>query len=209
MVFLRSLKPSNESAPIIDAGAYFLRPAQVSDFDQWSSLRNESRDHLVPWEPTWPRDDLTRLAFRHRVKRAQQDIKSDSNYPLLIFRTEDEVLQGGITIGNIKRGVTQLCSLGYWAGAKHASKGMMTRAVAAATAYAFNELRLNRVEAACLPANAASIRVLEKNGFQKEGFLRRYLCINGQWQDHLLYAILHSDPRLIPDAGGKRSGVSG
>jgi ribosomal-protein-alanine N-acetyltransferase len=102
-------------------------------------------------------------------------------------------LLGGITIGGIRRGVAQAASLGYWMGAPHAGKGRMTRAVAAAVAFGFSTLRLHRLEAACIPSNVASATLLERNGFQREGFARAYLCINGAWRDHCLFARLESD----------------
>ena len=71
----------------------------------------------------------------------------------------------------------------------------MTAAVRALVPAAFDVLRLHRVEAACIPTNLASVRLLEKTGFRREGYARSYLCINGTWQDHLLYARLQSDPR--------------
>jgi ribosomal-protein-alanine N-acetyltransferase len=71
----------------------------------------------------------------------------------------------------------------------------MTAAVRALVPVAFDVLRLHRLEAACIPTNLASIRLLEKAGFRREGYARAYLCINGTWQDHLLYARLQSDPK--------------
>jgi [ribosomal protein S5]-alanine N-acetyltransferase len=79
-------------------------------------------------------------------------------------------------------------------GAPHARKGYMTAAVSALLPFAFATLRLHRVEAACIPSNAASIRLLEKTGFRREGYARQYLCIDGIWQDHLLFARLRDDP---------------
>ena len=113
--------------------------------------------------------------------------------PFFIFRKSDNVLVGGLTLANIRRGFAQAGSLGYWMGAPFARQGLMTAAVRAVIPFAFGTLRLHRVEAACIPANAASVRLLEKTGFQREGFARQYLCINGVWQDHLLYARLRSD----------------
>ena len=86
-------------------------------------------------------------------------------------------------------------SLGYWVGEPYAKQGFMTRAVKALVPAAFDLLRLHRIEAACIPTNIASVKLLEKTGFQREGYARQYLCINGIWQDHLLYAQLRSDPR--------------
>ena len=98
-------------------------------------------------------------------------------------------------LANIRRGVAQSASLGYWVGVSHAQRGYMTGALRALIPAAFEVLRLHRLEAACIPSNVASIRLLEKTGFQREGFAREYLCINGTWQDHLLYARLCVDAR--------------
>jgi ribosomal-protein-alanine N-acetyltransferase len=105
----------------------------------------------------------------------------------------DEILLGGLTLSNIRHGCAQAGSLGYWMGAPYSHRGFMTAAVSALIPFAFGTLRLHRIEAACIPTNAASIRLLEKTGFRREGFARQYLCIDGVWQDHLLYARLRDD----------------
>jgi ribosomal-protein-alanine N-acetyltransferase len=167
----------------------------MGDFPAWAALREESRSFLTPWEPTWPLDDLTRSSFRRRIRRYIQDIREDSAYPFFIFRTDDNAFLGGITLSNVRRGVTQSTSLGYWIGETYSRQGLMTAAVSAMVPFVFDQLRLHRLEAACLPSNAASIRLLENVGFAREGFARRYLRINGVWQDHFLYAMLSEDPR--------------
>jgi ribosomal-protein-alanine N-acetyltransferase len=101
---------------------------------------------------------------------------------------------GGLTLANIRRGCAQAGSLGYWMGAPYARRGYMTAAVAAIIPFAFATLKLHRIEAACIPGNIASIRLLEKTGFQREGFARQYLCIDGVWQDHLLFARIREEP---------------
>jgi ribosomal-protein-alanine N-acetyltransferase len=193
MVFLRSV--SADTGPAIHGNGVHLRTPQMSDHSAWAALREESRAFLTPWEPTWPLDDLTRAAFRRRVRRYLQDIREDSAYPFFVFRNVDNAFLGGITLSNVRRGVTQSASLGYWIGADYARQGYMTSAVAASVTFVFEQLRLHRLEAACLPSNVASIRLLEKVGFTREGFARRYLRINGVWQDHFLYAMLSEDPR--------------
>ena len=192
MAFLRSVNPI-ETGPVIHAGQVYLRVPQMPDFSAWSALRALSREFLVPWEPTWPSDDLTRGAFRRRVRRYVRDIREDQAYPFFIFSTSDDALVGGLTLSNIRRGVSQACSLGYWVGAPHARQGHMSRAVAAAVPFVFDTLKLHRLEAACLPSNLASIALLRKCGFTEEGYARRYLKINGIWQDHLLFAVLAED----------------
>ena len=111
-----------------------------------------------------------------------------------LSRAAAHVLRGGLSLPYVRRGVAQACSLGYWMGEAFAGQGYMTEGVRTVLPFAFANLRLHRVEAACLPNNAASIRLLEKAGFRREGYARRYLCINGAWRDHLL------SPRLAEDA---------
>jgi ribosomal-protein-alanine N-acetyltransferase len=193
MAFFRTVS-SNETLPAIAGAGVTLRVPQGGDYAEWAALRESSRDFLVPWEPTWPADDLTRGAFRRRLRRYAEDLRNDLAYAFLIFRSEDDALVGGLTLANIRRGVAQAGSIGYWTGAPFARKGHMTAAMRALVPFCFGTLRLHRLEAACIPGNTASVRLLEKTGFQREGYARNYLCINGVWQDHLLYARLKDDP---------------
>jgi ribosomal-protein-alanine N-acetyltransferase len=184
---------SPEPLPPIAGDGVVLRTPQVTDFAAWSALREASRDFLTPWEPTWPSDDLTRAAFRQRMRRYAEDQRTDQAYPFFVFCKDNNVLVGGLVLASIRRGVAQAGSLGYWIGARYARCGYMTAALRALVPAAFEVLRLHRLEAACIPTNVASTRLLEKVGFQREGYAREYLCINGTWQDHLLYARLRVD----------------
>lgn len=192
MALFRLYPPSHPAVLIRGEGIY-LRPPEMRDFEAWVELRAQSRAFLTPWEPTWPADDLTYGSFRRRVRRNHQEIVNDEAYPFLIFR-DDDVLAGGLTLGQIKRGVVQAGTLGYWIGEPHARRGLMSAAVEAVTGYAFATLRLHRIEASCLPHNEASLKLLERRGFTREGYARAYLRINGIWQDHLLYGLLETDP---------------
>jgi ribosomal-protein-alanine N-acetyltransferase len=193
MAFFRTVSFS-ENMPAIAGDGVVLRIPQMADYAEWSALREASREFLTPWEPTWPADDLTRASFRRRIKRYSEDQRADLAYAFFVFRREDDILVGGLTLANVRRGCAQTGSLGYWMGAAHARRGHMTAAVRAVLPFAFATLRLHRIEAACIPGNIASIRLLEKTGFQREGYARRYLCIDGVWHDHLLYARLGDDP---------------
>jgi ribosomal-protein-alanine N-acetyltransferase len=194
MAFFRTINFA-EPLPSIEGDGVVLRTPQMTDFGEWSALRETSRDFLTPWEPTWPSDDLTRSAFRRRIRRYVEDLRSDQGYAFLIARSSDGALVGGVTLANIRRGVAQAGSLGYWMGLPFIRQGYMTAAVRAIIPFAFATLRLHRLEAACIPTNAASIRLLENTGFAREGYAREYLCINGTWQDHLLYARLKDAPQ--------------
>jgi ribosomal-protein-alanine N-acetyltransferase len=189
MAFFRTINFS-EPLPCVAGAGVVLRTPQMTDYNEWAALREKSRAFLVPWEPTWPEDDLSRSAFRRRIKRYVEDLRSDQGYAFLIVRNADNALVGGLTIANIRRGVAQAGSLGYWMGEPFARQGYMTAAVRAVVPFAFATLRLHRLEAACIPTNAGSIRLLENTGFVREGYAREYLCIDGAWQDHLLYARL-------------------
>lgn len=194
MAFLRSISRP-EVAPVVIGDGLYLRAPQLADYAEWASLRERSRDFLVPWEPTWPADDLTRSSFRRRIKRYIREVRDDHAYPFFIFREDDGALLGGCTLSNVNRGVQQSCTLGYWAGEIHAGRGYITKAVRALVPYVFEELRLHRLQAACLLENERSKAVLRRCGFREEGYARGYLRINGVWRDHVLFAMLRDDPR--------------
>ena len=188
--------PTSGPAALVPRGhGLLLRAPQMSDFPQWAQLREMSRAYLTPWEPIWPSDDLTRAGFRRRLRRYAEDVASDRSYPFIVFRESDGTMVGGITLANVRRGIVQAGTIGYWVGEPHAHRGHMTTALRVLLPTLFGELNLHRIEAACIPSNAPSIRVLEKCGFSREGLARRYLCINGVWQDHLLFGLLHEDFR--------------
>ncbi len=121
--------------------------------------------------------------------------RNDQGYGLFLFSTASDELVGGVNLSNVRRGVAQTASLGYWMSAAQANKGMMGEALSALLPHAFDRLGLHRIEAACLPHNKASRALLAKLGFREEGYAVKYLKINGIWQDHVLYALLSDDYR--------------
>jgi ribosomal-protein-alanine N-acetyltransferase len=196
MAFMRGLTFPGGQQPVIKGDAVYLRYPRMADYLQWSKLRHESRAFLSPWEPIWATDELTRGAFRRRLKRYARETRHDSAYAFFVFRSEDNALLGGCTLSNVRRGVTQCCALGYWVGERFARQGYMNRAVRALIPFIFRTLGLHRIEAACLPANGPSQHLLEKAGFRREGVALRYLQINGDWQDHVLFALLAEEAQL-------------
>lgn len=174
----------------------YLCPPRMADWKKWAALREESRGFLVPWEPTWPHDALSRQSFRRRLKAYNQEWRRGTGFSFLVYRLSDRALMGGVTLSNVRRGVAQAASMGYWIGEGFARQGYMSEAVSAVVEFAFEELGLHRVEAACLPQNDASRSLLLKVGFRQEGYARQYLRINGKWQDHLLFEMLRDDQRL-------------
>lgn len=178
-----------------------LRLPQHSDFRDWTSLRRESADFLTPWEPAWAEDHLSRKSFTNRVYWAARASTQGSALPLFLVRREDQALLGAITLDNIRRGPAQAGTLGYWIGARHSRQGYMREAIRSIVHHAFTEMDLSRIEAACLPENAASRGALEATGFKYEGVAQSYLQIAGRWRNHVLYANLRGDRRGRTDAG--------
>jgi ribosomal-protein-alanine N-acetyltransferase len=189
MAFLRSPFAA-DPPPSLRDGRIMIRVPEMSDYEQWAALRAASREFLAPWEPVWPANDLTRTAFRSRIRQYWRDIDDDLAYPYFIFDQETGLLVGALTLSNVRRGVAQTATLGYWMGKPFAHQGYMTGAVRLMLEVAFRHLALHRVEAACLPHNQASIALLTKCGFAQEGLARGYLKIAGAWRDHLLFARL-------------------
>ena len=171
----------------------FLRPPKRRDALKWQKLRMSSKSFLVPWEPSWDASSCTRRAYLRYFKNSNYLANMDRAYSFLIFKTDDKTLLGGINIGNVRRGVSQSASLGYWIGEKYSRKGYMKEALKLLIPSLFVDLRLNRIEAATLEENIASKNLLKKIGFKKEGVLRKYLKINGTWRDHILYGLLEND----------------
>ncbi|MBL0935674.1 MAG: GNAT family N-acetyltransferase [Rhizobiaceae bacterium] len=193
--FLRSAMPA------LSGGGVTLRPPRKRDHEEWAHLRQESRGFLEPWEPRWPSDDLDYSAWRQRLRRYNAEAAAGTGHAFLIFETERGRLVGGISVGNIRHGVAQSAQIGYWMGERYAGRGLMQAAMRLALAHSFDTLKLHRLEAACIPDNARSIRVLENAGFRREGLLRSYLRINGVWRDHLLYALIAEEHRARHERG--------
>ena len=173
----------------------FLRPPKRRDALKWQKLRISSKGFLVPWEPSWDASSCTRRAYLRYFKNSNYLANMDRAYSFLIFKIDDKSLLGGINVGNVRRGVAQSASLGYWIGVKYARNGYMKEALKILIPSLFVDLRLNRIEAATLEENIASRNLLKNIGFKKEGVLRKYLKINGSWRDHILYSLLENDFR--------------
>ena len=178
-----------------------LRLPEHRDFREWAKLRHESKAFLSPWEPIWAPDHLSRASFTNRVYWSQRAVKNGKAVPLFVFHKEAGQLVGAITLDNIRRGPSQVGTIGYWVGRQYARQGYMSEAIIAMVAHAFGALDLSRVESACLPDNLASRGVLEKAGFKYEGVAQSYIQINGRWRNHVLYAALRGDRRGRSTAG--------
>lgn len=172
-----------------------LRQPVHGDFQAWSGLRHDSREFLKPWEPTWAEDHLSRKAFANRVYWSTRALKNETALPLFIYRREDNLLVGAITLDHLRRGPSQSGTLGYWTGEEFTRNGYMREAIEAMVYHAFHRMDLSRIEAACLPENKPSRDLLEKCGFKYEGVAQSYLEIDGRWRTHVLYAHIRLDRR--------------
>lgn len=179
----------------IETERMLLRPPQQRDYEHWAKLRRDSREFLTPWEPTWSRDHLTVRSFRNRVAWSERMIRNGEALPLFLTSLADGQVLGGLTLSNIRRQPAQAATMGYWIGQSFAQNGYMSEALSAVRDHAFTHLELSRLEAACLPENLASRRLLERCQFKYEGVAQAYLQINGRWRNHVLYAALRSDRR--------------
>lgn len=169
------------------AGPIEIRPLRAADAPALVALRDRSRAFLAPWEPARPQDFYT-LAFQEAVVAdAARAWEEGRSYRFGVCL--DGALVGGVNLNDVVRGVFQSAHLGYWIDEAHGGRGIATEAVRQAVAFAFGEAGLHRVQAAVIPRNAASIRVLRKAGFREEGLALRYLRIAGVWEDHLLFAV--------------------
>lgn len=181
------------TGPVIEGRGVLLRPPRAADYQPWAELRDLSAAYLQPWEPAWAEDDLTRPAFRRRLSVYAREMELETAWPFFVFAEGGATLVGAVTLSNIRRGVAESGTLGYWIGRPFAGRGHATAAVKAVLTFAFDTLDLHRVEASCLQANLASRRVLQKSGFRQEGEAKAYLKINGAWADHLLFGIVSDD----------------
>lgn len=179
----------------IETERLVLRLPRMSDYPEWLDIRDNGADFLLPWEPSRPRDYIGRKAFRNRVYWSSRAVSEDRALPLFLADRRNDAFMGALTLSNIRRGPAQMANLGYWIGPDFARKGYMSEAVRGLCAYAFEQMELSRIEAACLPENAASRRLLETCGFKYEGVAQSYLQIAGRWRTHVLYANIRSDRR--------------
>lgn len=170
-----------------------LKIPDITYYKEWSALRRDNQEFLTPYEPQWAQNALTLSFYKKRL--ARQKIESDAKRGafFFVFENNTQKLVGGINLNNIQYGAAYHASLGYWLGEEFQGQGYMGEALSLVTSYAFEDLRLKRLNAACLPDNARSVCLLEISGFIEEGFAPKYLQINGVWQDHRLFGLINPD----------------
>lgn len=183
---------------ILEGERIILRHPEAGDYEQWKTVRGRNRLFLKSYEPTWPENCLSADFFARRLRRQQSDWQQDRARHFLIFEKSSGQLLGGININDIKRGVSQNASLGYWLDEDIQGQGLMAEAMILILHYAFTNLNLHRIHAACIPDNERSKKLLIRAGFQEEGFAKSYLKIDGRWQDHILFGFCKQDWIDIP-----------
>jgi ribosomal-protein-alanine N-acetyltransferase len=168
-----------------------LRPLVVDDYPQWKEVRTVNEDWLTKWEPQrvagQPDVVQSRQAFSSRCAARQRERQLGTGYGFGIF--VDSILAGEMNVSSIQRGPFQNAYVGYWIDQRHAGQEYTPEALVVAMRFAFEDLRLHRLQIAIIPRNRPSRRVVEKLGIRLEGTAERYLEINGNWEDHLRYAI--------------------
>jgi [ribosomal protein S5]-alanine N-acetyltransferase len=178
----------------LTAGPVQLQPLRRGDAREWTQLRLANEQWLAPWEPSaalpW-RARHTPAAFRAMRRAASRRARSGLSVPLAI--RIDGRLAGQITVDNIVHGALRSGHLGYWIDRSVAGRGLATLAVALVCDHAFGAVGLHRLQADIRPENLRSRRLVERLGFRQEGLLRRYLDIDGDWRDHLSFALLAED----------------
>jgi ribosomal-protein-alanine N-acetyltransferase len=165
-----------------------LRPLSTKDAPELLELYLRNREFLEPFDPERPDSFFTMEGQRADLARTEAERDADRSYGFGIVDQSDGSLAGRITLSSVVRGAWQNANLGYWVDEGRGGRGFASAAVSLAVGFAFDRLALHRVQAAVMPRNERSWRVLERNGFRLEGLAQRYLNINGVWEDHRIYA---------------------
>ncbi|WP_433557875.1 GNAT family N-acetyltransferase [Pseudonocardia xinjiangensis] len=182
--------PASFGALRVPAGVVALRPVRLRDAGTWSAIRIRDEGYLAPWEPTTPGGWAQRHAVSEWPARWLQLRGAGRRGAVLPFAiTLDGRFVGQVMVGNILREPLLSAYVGYWVDSTVAGHGVTTAAVAQVVDHCFSRVGLHRLEATVRPENVASLRVLAKLGFRKEGLFQRYLDVDGAWRDHCCFAL--------------------
>ena len=173
---------------IIFGKQVILKKPIKDNWKEWAELRQRSRDFLQPWEPRWPKNFLTKDSYNLFVSQSETALIKKQIYNFFIFHKKNKKLMGGISLTNYKSEGYKSITIGYWMGKEYSGKGYMKDTLDVISNFCFDELNLNRIEAACIPKNIKSKKVLISTGFKIEGYAQKYLSINGKLEDHILLA---------------------
>jgi ribosomal-protein-alanine N-acetyltransferase len=169
-----------------------LRPLRLRDAAAWREVRTRNARWLRPWEATLPLSEHDAPAtYGAMVRRLRAEAREGRSLPFAL--TVDATFAGQVTVGGIARGSLLSAYVGYWLDERFAGRGIMPTAVAMVADHCFTEVGLHRIEINVRPENSASLRVVAKLGFRAEGLRERYLHIDGDWRDHLTFALCSED----------------
>ncbi len=171
----------------------FLKTPVKENWSEWAKLRQKSKNFLQPWEPKWPKNFLTQESFSIFINMVEIALRNKTAYNFFIFNKKNNHLMGGISLNVFKSEGYKSITIGYWMGQDYAGKGYMKDSLKVVCDFCFNDLNFYRIEAACLPKNITSKKVLLNAGFEIEGYAKKYLKINGSLEDHLLLAKIKKD----------------
>lgn len=194
----------NEARPnsvLLKTGSTLIRPLRGSDAKTLLELRRRNDHFLRAFEPIKGLDFLTLEAQHREIEGASEASSADRGYSFGVFDSGEKLI-GKVSLSNVARGAWQNATLGYFIDKDHNGRGHGTEAVALACVFAFTAADLHRVQAAVMPHNGASARLLVKNGFRFEGLAVAYLRINGRWEDHHVYSLTADAWRREPDRPG-------
>lgn len=177
----------------IEGKQIYLKLYEISDAEMLLDLNIRNKEFFEKYSSTRKEEYYTVDFQRKYIEKSLEQKEKDEKYTFGIFLRGTDTLIGTIMLSEILRGPLQSCYIGYALDKLHNGRGYTTEAVQLLVKYAFEELKLHRIEAGVMPHNLASIRVLEKAGFQKEGIARKSVEINGRWEDHQVLAIINGD----------------
>jgi len=177
---------------LLEGNRIYLCPPSINDWKEWVNIRRVNKTFLQAFEPKWSTNYNERDYFLKRLNAQKTEWDAGRGMFFFIHHGESHKVIGGINLNNIVMGAACHASLGYWLDEASQGQGYMRESLALIIDYSFRELRLRRLNAACLPDNQRSIRLLEGLGFEEEGYAKKYLQINGAWQDHRLFGLVNS-----------------
>jgi ribosomal-protein-alanine N-acetyltransferase len=176
---------------VLTEGSIALRPLRYRDAPAWHEVRERNAAWLRPWDATPPDPRVPPLTFRQMVRRANAQARAGESLPWCL--TYEGRLVGQVNVGGIVRGSAQHAYIGYWIDAAVAGRGIVPTGVAMAVDHCLFAAGVHRIEINVRPENAASLRVAQKLGFRSEGLRQAYLHIDGDWRDHVSFALTREE----------------
>ncbi len=176
-------------SPCFTTDRLIIQPPAKNDYRDWSKTRQKNEKFLKPFEPKWPKDCLSKEFYYHRLARQAKDRNAGFGAYFFLKHRDTKKIIGGLNLNNIQMGAARHASLGYWLSQDMQGQGYMSEALGEITGHSFEMIGLRRLNAACLPDNERSIKMLLNLGFEEEGYAKNYFEINGRWQDHRLFGL--------------------